>query len=118
LQPPRNFEVFTSGFSALAAAYAISLPALLVFRCTTMLGTCVEFVAAIAWLAELFPNPERRESVLGYTQASAAVGGLMVTVIYYFSVTYGEHLPGIRGGNEACSTTSVISRDDSRWRCS
>src|SRR5437660_1579399 len=62
---------------------------------------CLEFVAAVAWLAELFPNPSRRESVLGYTQASAAVGGLFVTVSYYLAVTYGEHLPSIRGGHEA-----------------
>ena len=42
---------------------------LLVLRCTTFIGVCVEFVAAVAWLAELFPEPRRREKVLGYTQA-------------------------------------------------
>jgi MFS family permease len=95
------WSILLYGFSALTAAYATSLPALLFFRCTTMLGICVEFVAAVAWLAELFPNPERRESVLGYTQASAAIGGLIVTIAYYFAVTHGEHLPAIRGGHEA-----------------
>src|SRR5205085_8414162 len=96
-----TWSILLYGFSALAAGYSTSLPTLLAFRCATMLAVCVEFVAAIAWLAELFPNPERRESVLGYTQASAAVGGLIVTVAYYLAVTYGEHLPAIRGGHEA-----------------
>src|SRR5919199_3895266 len=96
-----TWSILLYGFSTLAAAYATSLPALLVFRCMTMLGVCVEFVAAVAWLAELFPNPERRESVLGYTQASAAIGGLIVTAIYYFAVSYGERLPAIRAGHEA-----------------
>jgi MFS family permease len=96
-----TWSILLYGFSALATAYSTSIPALLIFRCTTMLGVCVEFVAAVAWLAELFPNPSRRESVLGYTQASAAVGGLLVTVFYYLAVTYGDHLPAIRGGHEA-----------------
>ena len=48
------------------------------FRCMTFIGVCVEFVAAVAWLAELFPNHEQRERVLGYTQAFSSLGGLMV----------------------------------------
>ena len=36
---------------------------------TTFIGVCVEFVAATAWLAELFTEPKRRESVIGWTQA-------------------------------------------------
>ena len=31
---------------------------LLVLRCTTFIGVCVEFVAAVAWLAELFPTSQ------------------------------------------------------------
>ena len=53
---------------------------LLFFRCTTFIGVCVEFVAAVAWLAELFDDPKQRERVLGYTQAFSSVGGLLVTV--------------------------------------
>ena len=67
---------------------------LLFFRCTTFIGVCVEFVAAVAWLAELFPNPKRREAVLGYTQAFSSVGGLLVTGAYYLAVTYAELAPG------------------------
>ncbi|MFM7803348.1 MAG: MFS transporter, partial [Verrucomicrobiota bacterium] len=51
------------------------------FRCATFVGVCVEFVAAITWLAELFPDKGRKEKVLGWTQAFASVGGLFVTVV-------------------------------------
>ena len=57
---------------------------LLFFRCTTFIGVCVEFVAAVAWLAELFPDPKQRETVLGYTQAFSSIGGLLVTGAYYY----------------------------------
>ena len=53
---------------------------LLFFRCLVFIGVCVEFVAAVAWLAELFPDPKRREAVLGYTQAFSSIGGLLVAV--------------------------------------
>ena len=54
---------------------------LLVLRCFVFIGVCVEFVAAVAWLAELFPEPKRREKVLGYTQAFSSLGGLMVATV-------------------------------------
>ena len=95
------WSIFLYAFSAFASGYATSLPALLFFRCTTFIGVCVEFVAAVAWLAELFPNPRQREAVLGYTQAFSSLGGLMVTGAYYLAVTYANDLPSIRGGHEA-----------------
>ena len=63
---------------------------LLFWRCCTFVGVCVEFVAAVAWLAELFPNPKQREAVIGYTQAFGSLGGVMVTGAYYLVVTYGD----------------------------
>jgi Na+/melibiose symporter-like transporter len=87
--------------AACAAAFATSLPMLLVLRCATMIGVCVEAVAAIAWLAELFPIPRQREAVLGYTQACYALGGLAVSGAYFLAVTYGDHLPPILGAHEA-----------------
>ena len=95
------WSILLYAFSALAAGYATSIPMLLFLRCTTFIGVCVEFVAAVAWLAELFPNPRQRESVLGYTQAFSSVGGLLVTGMYYLVVTYGKSLPEIYGGHEA-----------------
>ena len=52
---------------------------LLVLRSTTYIGVFVEFVAAVAWIAELFDDPKQREAALGYTQAFSSIGGLMVT---------------------------------------
>jgi MFS family permease len=66
---------------------------LLVFRCTTFIGVCVEFVAAVAWLAELFPDPRRREAVLGFTQAFGSCGGLLATAAWKGSVAIAGNLP-------------------------
>jgi MFS family permease len=91
------WSILLYALSALAAGFATSAGWLLFFRCTTFVGVCVEFVAAVAWLAELFPDPKRREAVLGYTQAFSSVGGLMVTGAYYLAVHYAESLPAIHG---------------------
>jgi MFS family permease len=95
------WSILFYAFSAFASAYATSLPMLLFLRCTTFVGVCVEFVAAVAWLAELFPDRDRRERILGYTQALSSIGGLLVTGAYYLCVTYGKSLPAIVGGHEA-----------------
>jgi MFS family permease len=93
------WSILLYAFSALAAGFAPSVGWLLFFRCTTFVGVCVEFVAAVAWLAELFPDPKRRESVLGWTQAFSSVGGLLVTGAYFLAVHYAESLPAIAGGH-------------------
>jgi nitrate/nitrite transporter NarK len=95
------WSILLYAFSAFAAGYATSVQWLLFWRCCTFVGVCVEFVAAVAWLAELFPDPRRREAIVGYTQAFGSLGGLMVTAGYYLAVTYGDHLPLVRGGHEA-----------------
>jgi MFS family permease len=91
------WSILLYAFSALAAGYSTSPGALLLFRTTTFIGVCVEFVAAVAWLAELFPDPKRRESVLGYTQAFSSLGGIMVTGAYYLAVSWADALPPIQG---------------------
>jgi len=87
--------------SACAAGFATSIEMLLFLRCTTFIGVCVEFVAAVAWLAELFPEPKRREAVLGFTQAFSSFGGLLVTGANFVAVRYGDLLPAIYDGHEA-----------------
>lgn len=87
--------------SALAAGFSTSVGVLLFWRSCSFVGVCVEFVAAVAWLSELFPNPKQREAVVGYTQAFGSLGGILVTGAYYLVVTYGQHLPPIGGGHEA-----------------
>ena len=101
------WSILLYGFSAAAAGFATSPAILLFFRCTTFIGVSVEFVAAIAWLAELFSDQKQREAVLGWTQAFSSVGGILVTGAYYLSVTYGESLPAIYGGHEAWRYTLI-----------
>lgn len=66
--------------SSFLTGFATNLPMLLVLRCLVFIGVCVEFVAAVAWLAEIFPDPRQREAVLGTTQAFSSVGGLLVAL--------------------------------------
>ncbi len=102
------WSIVLYAFSALAASHATTLPQFLIFRCTTIIGVAVEYVAAVAWLAELFSNPKQRESVLGYTQIGVGLGGLMATGAYYLAVTYGEHFPSIRMGHDAWRYTLLF----------
>ena len=102
-----TWSILLYAFSALAAGFATNIYWLLFFRCTTFVGVCVEFVAATAWLAELFSDPKRRERVLGYTQAFGSVGGILVTAAYYLCVTYGDRLPAIFGGHAAWRYTLI-----------
>src|SRR4029453_15225701 len=48
--------IFLYAFLARGAGVSALFPMLLVLRTTTFIGVCVEFVAAAAWLAELFPE--------------------------------------------------------------
>src|SRR3954469_7460649 len=84
-----------------ASAYATTLPQLLVLRCGGFVGVCVEFVAAVAWLAELFPNPRQREHVLGYTQAFSSFGGVLIAGINLVAAGYATSFPAIHGQHEA-----------------
>lgn len=95
------WSILLYALSAFAAGYATSVQWLLFWRCCTFVGVCVEFVAAVAWLSELFPEPRQREAIVGYTQAFGSLGGIMVTGAYYLVVTYGHGLPEVRGGHEA-----------------
>jgi MFS family permease len=72
-------SIFVYALSPFAAAYSTTLPMFVFFRCTTFVGVCIEFIAAITWLAELFPH--NREKVLGWTQAFASLGGVLVTAV-------------------------------------
>ena len=88
-------SVLLYAFSAFAAGFSTSFTMLLVLRCTTFIGVCVEFVAAVAWLAELFDDPQRREKVLGYTQAFSSIGGLLVAGANTLAILWAARLPAI-----------------------
>jgi MFS family permease len=95
-------------FSTLATGYSSSAMQLLVYRCITFVGVSVEFVAAIAWLAELFPDRDQRETVLGSTQIFASTGGILMSAASYLSLSIGHVLPPIHGGHEAWRYTILF----------
>jgi MFS family permease len=74
-------SIFVYSLSPVLAGLSTSLAWLIFFRCATFVGVCVEFVAAVTWLSELFPDKRQRELVVGWTQAFASVGGLFVTSV-------------------------------------
>lgn len=90
-----TWSILIYAFGAFAAGFSTSAWMLLFFRCLVFVGVCVEFVAAVAWLAELFPNPHQRERVLGYTQAFSSVGGLMVAYANGLCVQHAAQFPAI-----------------------
>jgi len=71
------WSILLYAVSAVVCGFCTDPWTFLFFRCTTLIGVCVEFVAAVAWLAEVFPNRRQREKVLGLTQAFSSVGGLL-----------------------------------------
>jgi MFS family permease len=81
-----TWSILLYAISAFASGYSTSIWMLLVLRCLSFVGVCVEFVAAVAWLAELFPEPAQRERVLGYTQFFSSFGGIMVAYVNYWVV--------------------------------
>ncbi len=101
------WSILIYAFSAMAAGYSTSVEMLLVLRSTTYIGVFVEFVAAVAWIAELFEDPKQRESALGYTQAFSSIGGLMAAGAYAIAVTYAESFPAIHGTHAAWRYTLI-----------
>jgi MFS family permease len=88
-------SIFVYALSPCAAAFSTSLGVFVFFRCTTFIGVCIEFVAAITWLAELFPDKKQREFALGFTQAFASLGGLLVTGVNVWITAHSSSLPAL-----------------------
>src|SRR5258708_43756 len=109
-------SILLYAFSAFASGFSTSIGMLLVFRCTTFIGVCVEFVAAVAWLAELFPNRHQRENVLGYTQAFSSLGGLMVSGANLLVVAWASRLPAVIMPGWFTSFLGDIGPPHAPWR--
>src|SRR4051794_20884203 len=75
-------SILAYSLSPVAAAFSGELWHLVLFRCTTFIGVCVELVAAVTWLAELFEDKRTREIVIGATLATSSLGGIFVTEAY------------------------------------
>ena len=106
-----TFSILLYAGAAFAAGFSTSIGMLLLCRCLVFIGVCVEFVAAVAWLAELFPEPRRREKVLGYTQAFSSLGGLMVAVVSGLLARYAASLPAL-----SAITAEGIADPHAAWR--
>src|SRR5262245_10507532 len=90
-----TWSILLYAFSKFFAGFVTSIWMLLILRSTAFIGVCVEFVAAVAWVAELFPDPKQREKALGYTQAFSSFGGLLVAVAAGICADFKDSFPPI-----------------------
>jgi MFS family permease len=86
-------SILVYSVSPVAAAYSTELWHLVLFRSTTFIGVCVELVAAVTWLAELFADKRQRELAIGWTLACASVGGILVTEVFNEIGAFFRHHP-------------------------
>src|SRR5215212_5416024 len=91
-------SILVYSLSPVAAAYSTELWELVLFRSTTFIGVCVELVAAVTWLAELFEDKRARELAIGWTLATASLGGILVTEVYNLIVQHAADLPALPVG--------------------
>jgi MFS family permease len=90
-----TYSILIYAIAAFSSGFSTSIEMLLVLRCFVFIGVCVEFVAAVAWLAELFTEPKQRETVLGYTQAFSSLGGILVATANGLCVAYAARFPAV-----------------------
>lgn len=88
-------SILMYSLSPMAAAFSTDVYQFVFFRCTTFIGVCVEMVAAVTWLAELFPDKRTRERAIAWSLAAASLGGLLVTVVDQQIVALAPSLPAI-----------------------
>ena len=86
-------SILLYSLSPVAAAGSTALWQFVLFRCTTFIGVCVELVAAVTWLAELFLDKRQRERAIGWTLAFASLGGILVTEVFNVIVAWLHHHP-------------------------
>src|SRR5262245_50207917 len=103
-------SILVYSFSPVAAAYSTELWQLVLFRSTTFIGVCVELVAAVTWLAELFADKRQRELAIGWTLAFASLGGILVTETYNLIRAFMETNP------EGVSWLSALGIPPAAWR--
>jgi MFS family permease len=111
-----TFSILLYAFAAFFAGFSTTLWMLLFFRCLVFIGVCIEFVAAVAWLAELFDDPKQREKVLGYTQAFSSIGGLMVAVANGLAVAWAADLPALGIASFLEGALGEIQNPHAAWR--
>lgn len=88
-------SILIYSFSPVLASFSTELWMLVLFRCTTFIGVCVEMVAAVTWMAELFADRRTRELAIGWSLATASLGGILVTEVYNVIVAEAGNLPAL-----------------------
>ena len=113
-----TWSILLYALSAFAAGYSTSFGMLLFFRTTTFIGVCIEFVAAVAWIAELFPDAHQREKALGYTQAFSSFGGLLVSFVWGWITNHATTLPAVSMPSvlEGIFGAVAAEQSQSAWR--
>ena len=111
-----TYSIMIYALSAFASGFATNIWMLLLCRCLIFVGVCVEFVAAVAWLAELFPDKEQKERVLGYTQAFSSIGGFMVAYANSFCVANASDFPALHLPEWLNFFGGVIKDPHAPWR--
>jgi MFS family permease len=109
-------SILLYAFATLASGFSTSIGMFLILRCLTFIGVCVEFVAAVAWLAELFPSHDRRERALGYTQAFSSLGGLAVAQVFHLLNHYTADLPALVMPEFLVPWLGPIQNPHAAWR--
>src|SRR5438105_8134271 len=97
-------SIFVYSLSPVCAGLSTQLGWLIFFRCATFVGVCVEFVAAVTWLSELFPDKRKRELVIGWTLAVSSLGGIFVTEVFNFIGDHRHSFPAFPVGADAHAT--------------
>jgi MFS family permease len=103
-------SIMLYSLSPVAAAGSTELWQFILFRCTTFIGVCVELVAAVTWLAELFADKRQREMAIGWTLACASIGGILVTEVF------NEIVAGLREHPEGITWLTSIGIAPTPWR--
>ena len=111
-----TWSILLYAVATFASGLLTSILALLVLRCLTFIGVCVEFVAAVAWLAELFPNHQRRERALGYTQAFSSLGGLLVGSVFLLANKWADALPALMMPDFLAGVLGAVGTPHATWR--
>jgi len=93
------WSIVVYAVAAFMSGLSTTIPELIAWRCITVAGSCMEFVAAIAWLTELFPEARRREAVLGFGQVCATAGNFMIAGAWVAAVNLAHQLPAIHDGH-------------------
>jgi len=106
-----TYSIVLYAASAFASGFSTSIEMLLVMRCFVFIGVCVEFVAGVAWLAELFTDAKQREKILGYTQACSNLGGILVATANGLCVAYSAAFPALTAFG-----SGVIADPHAPWR--